>query len=159
MEEKKAINIVWIKRDIRSQDHQPLHLAESCDLPYLIVYFFEPAFINYPDTSLRHLQFQYHSLLQLNKKWKSQGKKVELIYQDALPAFHSILDQFNIKNIFSYQESGIQATYDRDKYRLPLPIVDAARLVHVTGQHHRLPGRQVRAGDAVDLHADGAAVA
>lgn len=115
MEEKKAINIVWIKRDIRSQDHQPLQLAEASELPYLIVYFFEPAFIAYPDTSLRHLQFQYHSLLQLNKKWESQGKKVELIYQDALPAFQSILEQFKIKNIFSYQESGIQATFDRDK--------------------------------------------
>lgn len=31
---KQAINIVWIKRDIRSQDHLPLHEAKKAGLPY-----------------------------------------------------------------------------------------------------------------------------
>ena len=39
------INIVWLKRDIRSQDHLPLQKAEESDLPYLIIYLFEPSII------------------------------------------------------------------------------------------------------------------
>jgi len=69
MASKQQINLVWLKRDLRSQDHLPLHLAEESGLPYLIIFVFEPLMMDYPDTSLRHLQFQYQSLLQLNKKW------------------------------------------------------------------------------------------
>ena len=68
MVSKNEINIVWLKRDLRSQDHLPLQLAEESGLPYLIVFVFEPLMMAYPDTSMRHLQFQYQSIMQLNKK-------------------------------------------------------------------------------------------
>ena len=32
---KKKINIVWIKRDIRTQDHEPLYYAETLNEDYL----------------------------------------------------------------------------------------------------------------------------
>ncbi len=35
---KKAINIVWLKRDIRTQDHAPLNMAEQDELDYIIIY-------------------------------------------------------------------------------------------------------------------------
>ena len=35
---KKEINIVWLKRDLRLQDHEPLFLAEKSGLPYIIIY-------------------------------------------------------------------------------------------------------------------------
>ena len=63
----KAVNIVWLKRDLRSQDHSPLLKAESAGIPYIIIYLFEPSRIEYPDTSQRHLQFVYHSIVNLNK--------------------------------------------------------------------------------------------
>ena len=115
MSEKKEINIVWLKRDIRSQDHWPLQMAEENPLPYLIIFLFEPTIISYPDTSLRHLQFQYHSILELNKKLLPYKKEVHIFYTEALTAFNAISAQYKIVNIFSYQESGIQLTYDRDK--------------------------------------------
>jgi deoxyribodipyrimidine photo-lyase len=37
----KKINIVWIKRDIRSQDHEPFYAAETEGIPYLQMYQFE----------------------------------------------------------------------------------------------------------------------
>ncbi|MGD0936814.1 MAG: hypothetical protein ABR922_19865, partial [Streptosporangiaceae bacterium] len=37
-------------------------------------------------------------------------------------------------------------------HRLSLPAVDAARLVHVTAEHHRRAGREDGAGHAADLH-------
>lgn len=115
MKEKQAINLVWLKRDLRTSDHLPLHMAEQAGLPYLIVYFFEPSLIRSPDTSIRHLQFQYQSILSLNKKLESFNRKVGLFYAEALEAFSEVTAHYTIKNIFSYQESGTEVTYIRDK--------------------------------------------
>lgn len=112
---KKQINIVWLKRDIRSQDHLPMHLAEESDLPYFIIFVFEPILMAYPDTSLRHLQFQYHSILDLNKKLLPFNRAVEIYSASVIEVLDSIQIQYDIATIFSYQESGVQITYDRDK--------------------------------------------
>ena len=111
---KPAINIVWIKRDIRSQDHAPLFAADNADIPYLIIYLFEPEMIAYKDTSLRHLQFQYHALQDLKNTLAIHDKNVEVLYGNAIEVFRSLLDSFQVQTIFSYQESGTLITYHRD---------------------------------------------
>ena len=60
---KKSINIVWIKRDIRTIDHEAFHVAESMELPYIPIYIFDSELIKYPDTSDRHLQFIFDSII------------------------------------------------------------------------------------------------
>ncbi len=99
---RQAINIVWIKRDIRSQDHLPLHEAEKTGLPYIILYVFEPSMINYPDTSLRHLQFQYHSLLDLNKRLAPYQRAVFICQAEVLEVLAFISTKYVIANLFSY---------------------------------------------------------
>jgi len=39
---KETVNIVWLKRDLRSQDHAPLLKSEREGIPYHIIYLFEP---------------------------------------------------------------------------------------------------------------------
>ncbi len=112
---KKGVNIVWLKRDIRSQDHEPLFKAENAGIPYVIIYLFEPTLIDYPDTSKRHLQFVYHSILELNNILQPYNKSVNIFYGDAVTVFKSISLQFEINKLFSYQESGTQITWERDK--------------------------------------------
>lgn len=111
---KTPINVVWLKRDLRTQDHAALHAAESAHLPYLIVFLFEPELMAHPDTSLRHLQFQYHSIAQMNKKLSNAGREVHSIHCDALPFFSELSEGFSIETVFSYQESGTQITFSRD---------------------------------------------
>lgn len=115
MENRKYINLVWLKRDLRTQDHAPLQAAEQAGLPYLIMFLFEPSIIGFPDTSLRHLQFQYHSLLAMNQQLAEYQHGVSLFYTEAIKALEEISAQYHIQNIFSYQESGTQITYERDK--------------------------------------------
>mgnify|MGYP001157236924 FL=1 len=112
---KETVNIVWLKRDIRSQDHAPLLKAERDGIPYHIFYLFEPSNINYPDTSIRHLKFVYHSLLVLNKKLAPFNRRVEIFYAEAQTVFESMQKQLDIRSIFSYQESGTQQSWNRDK--------------------------------------------
>ncbi|WP_037351765.1 cryptochrome/deoxyribodipyrimidine photo-lyase family protein [Sediminibacterium salmoneum] len=115
MNHRIAINLVWLKRDLRTQDHAPLQAAEQGGLPYLIVFLFEPSIIGFPDTSLRHLQFQYHSVLAMDDTMKKVQQRVTVFHAEAIKAFEEISNQYHIQNIFSYQESGTKITYDRDK--------------------------------------------
>lgn len=112
---KKKLNIVWLKRDIRTQDHIPLQQAENDEHEYLIIYIFAPSFIDYPDTSLRHQQFIYHSIKEMNDKLKDYNRDVQMFHQEETTVFTYLHSQYNIQKVFSYQESGIQATWQRDK--------------------------------------------
>ena len=111
----QAVNIVWLKRDLRSQDHNPLLEAERDAIPYRIIYIFEPSLIEYPDTSPRHIQFVYHSIIALNKTLKPFNRSVEVFYAEALEIFNYLSECFNINNLYSYCESGTQNTWQRDK--------------------------------------------
>ena len=112
---KENINIVWLKRDLRSQDHEPFYNAENSNIKYFAIYIFEPSMISYPDTSLRHLMFTYQSILALNKTLAPFNRKVEIFYGEALEIFSYLNKSFNIKSVFSYQESGIEISWVRDK--------------------------------------------
>jgi len=111
----QGINLVWLKRDIRLQDHRPLQFAENSDLPYHIIYIHEPSLLSLPDTSLRHLQFIHHSLLSLDEDLKAYNRSIQVFYGEVTDILDYIQNKFDIKQIFSYQESGIKVTWDRDK--------------------------------------------
>lgn len=112
---RQAINIVWLKRDLRLQDHEPLHMAEQAGIPYRIIYLLEPSIIQHSDTSSRHLQFVHHSIKSLNKRLENHNRIVEVFYGEALVIFTFLQKNYTIKQLFSYQESGTQTTWKRDK--------------------------------------------
>ncbi|MFT4802650.1 MAG: deoxyribodipyrimidine photo-lyase, partial [Flavobacteriaceae bacterium] len=111
----EPLNIVWLKRDLRLQDHEPLFKAEQAVIPYIIIYLFEPNIIEYPDTSPRHLQFTYHSIKSLNKSLKQYNRCVDVFYGEAIDIFTFIINNYSIQQLFSYQESGTKTTWKRDK--------------------------------------------
>jgi len=109
------MNIVWLKRDLRLQDHQPFFEAEKAAENYLPIYIFEPSAIEYPDCSMRHLQFNYHSILEMNSQLKQYNREILICHDEAIEVFKYLCNTYNIKQVFSYQESGIKTTWDRDK--------------------------------------------
>ncbi len=112
---RQKINIVWLKRDLRTQDHLPLHAAEIMDIPYLIIYCFEPSIYTYKDTSTRHLQFVYHSIKALNTTLATHNLQVHILHCEAEEAFDFLADKFDVQAVFSHQESGTEHTWRRDK--------------------------------------------
>ncbi|TAF64689.1 MAG: deoxyribodipyrimidine photo-lyase [Cytophagales bacterium] len=109
------INIVWLKRDLRTQDHKPLQKATEAGIPFLVIYLFEPSLISYPDTSWRHLQFVHHSIKNLRYEEENKELLVTCFYGEAIAVFEYLSSRFIINSIFSYQESGIELSYERDK--------------------------------------------
>ncbi|MGJ8684300.1 MAG: deoxyribodipyrimidine photo-lyase/cryptochrome family protein [Nonlabens sp.] len=111
---KQSINIVWFKRDLRILDHEPLWKACQFKEPVLLLYIFEPMLLNDPHYSERHFNFIKQSLENMNEKLVVIPTRVLTIESNTLSAFQKIHDLCNIKNVFSYQETGLLKTYKRD---------------------------------------------
>lgn len=111
----KALNIVWLKRDLRTQDHLPLFYAEQATEDYLIIYIFEPSALAYPDCSIRHCQFIYHSIQVMNERLEQYNRNVHVFHAEAVDVFNYLFENYDIKNVFSHQETGILTTWQRDK--------------------------------------------
>jgi deoxyribodipyrimidine photo-lyase len=107
---RQKISIVWLKRDLRVQDHAPLFYASKRGLPILVLYCFEPSLEKNYDWDLRHWRFVYESLLDLKMKIP-----VVWTYGEVIETFEHIQSQFDIDSIFCHEETGTQITFDRDK--------------------------------------------
>lgn len=112
---KEIKNIVWLKRDLRTRDHEPFFKAENQAEDYLCIYIFEPDLLAYQDSDLRHHQFVYQSILDINKTLQPFNRQVVVFYASAIEVFQYLCRLYHINNVFSYQESGVQITWDRDK--------------------------------------------
>ncbi len=112
---KEKVNIVWLKRDLRLRDHLPLKLAIEDGVPFLMVYFFEPSVLKDPHYDIRHWRFVWQSLMDLNRQLVKLDSKIHIFHNEIIPAFEKLNEFFDIKKVFSFQETGLKVTYDRDK--------------------------------------------
>jgi len=112
---KNPINIVWFKRDLRFTDHEPLYRALATDIPVLLVYFFEPSLIAFPDSDVRHWRFVHESLLEMQGRLEDHKGTLYLFHSEVLPVFKTLSEQYEIRNIFSHQEIGNKVSFERDK--------------------------------------------
>lgn len=111
---KEPLNIVWLKRDLRLQDHAPFFYAESSNFRYLPIYIYEPSLLIHPDSSMRHHQFVYHSLLEMNTHLKAFQREIMIFHKEASEVFEMLSKKFHINTVYSYQESGIRKSWERD---------------------------------------------
>ncbi|WP_028835418.1 MULTISPECIES: cryptochrome/deoxyribodipyrimidine photo-lyase family protein [unclassified Pseudoalteromonas] len=108
------INIVWFKRDLRLSDHQPLKNAFSNGLPTLLIYNFEPLLIDDVHYNERHWRFVYQSICDLNTQLARFNSRVYIFNEDMQTLLESLHSQFEITNLFSHQEIGLNNTFERD---------------------------------------------
>jgi deoxyribodipyrimidine photo-lyase len=112
----KKLNIVWLKRDLRTSDHEPFFHAENHENDYIGVYIFEPKLLSHPDSSLRHRQFIYHSILDMNTSLQPFNRHIHVFYANADEVFSYLTKAYSVTKVFSYQESGIKVSWERDKH-------------------------------------------
>ncbi len=115
MNSKEEINVVWYKRDLRFIDHEPLYHAQQLPLPILLIYIFEPSIMGSQDSDSRHWRFIHESLVEMNSRLDDNHSKIYLFHNEVEIVFERLTSIFSIKTVFSYQETGNQLTYYRDK--------------------------------------------
>jgi len=105
--------LVWFKRDLRIDDHQPLYQAarHGAVLP---VYIIEPDYWQQSDVSLRHWQFISAALVQLNTKLQTLGQPLLIAKGPATTVLSRLCQQYGISAVYSHEETGNLWTYQRD---------------------------------------------
>ncbi|MEL6811649.1 MAG: deoxyribodipyrimidine photo-lyase [Bacteroidota bacterium] len=111
----KEVHIVWLKRDLRLQDHEALFKALEFDKPVLILYVFEKSLMSDKHYSSRHWNFIKQSILDLNRKLAEQNTKVLAVGSEVIPVISTLQQFWKITKIFSHQETGLRVTYERDR--------------------------------------------
>ena len=112
---QEPINVVWFKRDLRLQDHEPLVAAQQAGLPVLLIYLFEPSVMAYPDSDERHWRFVYESITDMQQLLQPSGQRIYVFHREALSVFQHLTETFRIHTVFSHQETGNGLTFERDK--------------------------------------------
>ena len=115
MHSKKEINVFWFKRDLRLLDNEGLQDAINSDLPLLLLYVMEPSLEENPHYHKRHHNFIAQSLVALNGALKQFDTRVYVYKNEVLEVLDSIQTSMKINTLFSMQETGLNATYARDK--------------------------------------------
>lgn len=82
--------------------------------PLMIIYIFEPELIHHPNYSSRHWTFVWQSLMNLKDDLASHNSGLNILLGDPVNCFAKLHEEFTISKVFSYQESGLKATFDRD---------------------------------------------
>lgn len=111
---KTPVNIVWFKRDLRLTDHQPLVRASEDSIPVLLLYFFEPSIMAEPDCDERHWRFVQESLLDMNNALSKMNLQIQAIDGEVVASLEKLVSVFEVKTIFSHQETGNHISYQRD---------------------------------------------
>jgi deoxyribodipyrimidine photolyase len=99
------LGIVWFKRDLRLNDHAALEAAENSGLALSYIWIIEPEEWSAPENALRHWQFQWASIQQLNEQEleELQNTKLQRILNHAaqhIPHYQSLntINQLTLKD-------------------------------------------------------------
>ena len=110
----EPIHIVWLKRDLRLEDHPPLRLALLSKRRVLLLYIFEDLLSENPHYSLRHFDFIKQSIKALNEQLNTHNSRVLSAKGELIKVLESISKKYRIEKIWAHQETGVMVTYKRD---------------------------------------------
>ncbi|MEO2268509.1 FAD-binding domain-containing protein [Pseudoalteromonas sp. YIC-656] len=109
------INLVWLKRDFRLDDHAPLHFAALNGKPTLVVYVIEPHYWQLEDTSMRQFTFIAQALRSLATELEKIGAFLLVRSGDVCDVLSRIHQHAPIDTLFNHQETGNSWTFARDQ--------------------------------------------
>jgi len=107
-------NILWLKRDLRLEDHPPIADAIRSGLPTVLVYFVEPSLLKANQWSDRHGQFVYQSLVDMQRRLKPYHLSIQVLEGEVVDWLDRIRLEMGPFRLLSHQETGIRVTFDRD---------------------------------------------
>jgi deoxyribodipyrimidine photo-lyase len=101
------VSVVWLKKDLRREDHAPLKAAIAAQRPVLLLFLLEPELTAAPDWDAKHEAFALQALAAMELPicmWRMPAEA----------AFSMIHEALGIAAIYSYQETGNAISYRRD---------------------------------------------
>lgn len=108
------INIVWLKRDLRSHDHAALASAIKQG-PILALYCWEPAMWHADDASLAQQAFVCECLRSLRSDLAKKGIHLYISSMGIIETLAALYKQHVIATVHSHEETGNLISYGIDK--------------------------------------------
>jgi deoxyribodipyrimidine photo-lyase len=112
------VHIVWLKRDLRLDDHAPLaHAAAAGALdgtPVIALAAFEPEVWLAPDADPSHLAFYLESLAELDDALRARGGAVAYRVGEMTDILGELHAREPITALLAHEETGNAVTYARD---------------------------------------------
>ncbi|MEN0020466.1 MAG: FAD-binding domain-containing protein, partial [Planctomycetota bacterium] len=108
------MQLVWLKRDLRTRDHPALDAALQHG-PTAAVYIYEPSLWQQPEMSAAHLAFINECLADLRERL--DALRVPLIFRvgEVTGALGRLHDRLRFSHLWSHEETGLAVTYERDR--------------------------------------------
>jgi deoxyribodipyrimidine photo-lyase len=106
--------LVWLKRDLRLQDHAPLAEAAQADAAAAL-YLIEPAWLRSPEFDPQHLAFALASLAPLREALAARGLPLWVRTGEATAELADLQRRHGFTHLFSHEETGPGWSYDRDR--------------------------------------------
>lgn len=111
--------VVWLKRDLRLDDHEPLLLACRSGGPVLVLYIVEPALLQAPESDRGYWRFVWDALRELDQGLRARGARLTIRHGEATAVFAALDDSLRslggIGRVLSHQETGNAITFARDR--------------------------------------------
>lgn len=111
--EKRRIEVVWFKRDLRLADHRPLVEAARRG-PVLPLYIVEPSQVSAPDFDPSHWTFLRESLVELREGLARLGQPLVVRTGEVAPLLRLLAESFQIR-LWAHEETSNWQGYQRDR--------------------------------------------
>ncbi len=111
---KESLAVVWLKRDLRLQDNEAIQNAIKTGKRVLILFVFEEFLIKDPHYDKRHWDFIKESIHDMNQHLIPYNSKVLAVNSELAATINQLQQFYNIRDLFSHQETGLLCTYHRD---------------------------------------------
>lgn len=112
---KEPLAVVWLKRDLRLQDNQAIFNAISTGKRVLLLFVMEDFLLKDPHYDIRHWNFIRESIADLNQLLTPYNSKILAVHSEVASVLNQLQQHYEIKDLFSHQETGLLCTYHRDQ--------------------------------------------
>ena len=112
------MHVVWLKRDLRLDDHGPLAEAgRLCETgaSMIALYVHEPSVWSAPDADASHLAFVDESLDELERAIESIGGRLVRRVGEVVDVLARLHAAESIESVLAHEETGNGITYARDR--------------------------------------------
>jgi deoxyribodipyrimidine photo-lyase len=110
------MHVVWFKRDLRIDDHQPLveAIQQAGSAGVCCLYIYEPSLLAMPEWDRSHSIFIDQCLAELDQHLRKTGGHMTYRFGEVPVVLTALHQENRIDTLWSHEETGCGATYQRD---------------------------------------------
>lgn len=99
---KQELNICWLRRDLRLNDHAALYHALKGELPVLLLFIFDKKILDdLSDKKDARVTFIYQQLKKMNAELHQNGSSICIKYGTPEEVWSTILQEYKVKTVFT----------------------------------------------------------